>query len=66
MVGNLGDSMEREDGKSSEKKPYITPSLKTYRTPKLSDYGDVRQLTRAIPSGMGADDGGGGSHKTSP
>lgn len=58
--------METEDKKSSEKKPYITPSPKAYSTPKLSEYGDVRQLTRAIPSGNGNDDGGGGSHKTRP
>jgi hypothetical protein len=66
MIGNSGGLMEKEDEKSSEKKTYATPSLKAYRTPKLSDYGDVRQLTRTIPSGHGVDDGAGGSHKTSP
>ena len=46
-----------------------TPSVQTkkpYAEPQLVSYGDIRQVTQAIPFGSGAVDASGGIFKTSP
>jgi len=46
--------------KSSEDKP----TEKDYRSPQLTTYGDIREVTRASGGTMGMNDGGAGNDKT--
>ena len=50
-----------------------TPSSKTdqtqeprkpYTSPRLVEYGDIREITRALGGTLGMNDGGGGKDKT--
>ena len=37
---------------------------KNYTTPQLVDYGNIREITRALGGTLGKNDGGGGNDKT--
>lgn len=52
----------RTDGETMNQKT----EKKTYSTPKLVVYGDVREITQAVGNMGSADGGAGGTSKTSP
>lgn len=52
------ENTEVNNTESSPKKPY--------NTPKMLDYGHIRDITRNLGGMTGANDGGGGKDKTGP
>lgn len=53
---------------ASDQTPNNSPQTdrrkKSYLTPKLVQYGNIREITRALGGTMGMNDGGGGKDKT--
>jgi len=47
---------QNTDTKQSEPQETKSEGKKTYETPEVTDYGDLRELTRTNPFAGGADD----------